>query len=106
MYSNPQRRDASGVLELRKLAGRWLKLKRESCGLSQRQLAERVDVDFYTFISQVEMGRGRVPPDKYRLWAEALGLNPRDFVIAIMPYYDPVTFEILFPSLAPGSASP
>jgi len=86
--TNPQRRSASDVLELRKVAGRWLKDPREACGLSQRQLAD---------ISQVEMGRGRVPPDKYRIWSEALGLDARDFVLALLPYYDPVTYEILFP---------
>jgi transcriptional regulator with XRE-family HTH domain len=99
MYTNPQRRNASDVLELRKEAGRWLKERRETCGLSQRQLADKVGAEYYTFISQVEMGRGRVPPDKYRVWSEALGLDTRDFVLALLPYYDPVTYEILFPSL-------
>jgi len=41
MYSNPQRRNASDVLELRKVAGRWLKDRREACGLSQRQLCRQ-----------------------------------------------------------------
>jgi transcriptional regulator with XRE-family HTH domain len=97
MYTNPQRRNASDVLELRKVAGRWLKEQREACGLSQRQLADKVGADYYTFISQVEMGRGRVPPDKDRIWSEAFGLDARDFVLALLPYYDPVTYEILFP---------
>jgi transcriptional regulator with XRE-family HTH domain len=106
MYTNPQRRNASEVIELRKEAGRWLKERREACGLSQRQLADKVGAEYYTFISQVEMGRGRVPPDKYRVWSEALGLEPRDFVIALLPFYDPVTFEILFSSseLEPAQA--
>jgi transcriptional regulator with XRE-family HTH domain len=98
MYTNPQRRNASDVLELRRAAGRWLKERREARGLSQRQLADKVGADFYTFISQLETGRGRVPPDKYRAWAEALAIDARDFVIALLPYYDPVTYEILFPS--------
>ena len=102
MYTNPQRRrSASEVLELRKEAGRWLKERREACGLSQRQLADKVGVDYYTFVSQLESGRGRVPPDKFRVWAEALGLDARDFVMALLPYYDPVTYEILFPGSEP-----
>jgi transcriptional regulator with XRE-family HTH domain len=101
MHTNPQRRNASAVLELCKAAGRWLKEQRERCGLSQRQLADKVGAECYTFISQLEMGRGRVPPDKYRVWSESLGLDARDFVLSLLPYYDPVTYGILFPSLEP-----
>jgi transcriptional regulator with XRE-family HTH domain len=102
MYTNPQRYDTAGTLELRKEAGRWLKERREACGLSQRQLASKVGAPHYTFVSQLETGRGRVPQDKYRVWAEALGLDARAFVLALLPYYDPVTYEILFPSLERG----
>ena len=98
MYSNPQRRSAPDTQELRREGGRWLKERREAVGLSQRQFAEKVGTDYYTFVSQLETGRGRIPPDKYRVWAAVLGMSARDFVLAIMPYYDPVTYEILFPS--------
>ncbi|WP_406857260.1 helix-turn-helix transcriptional regulator [Alsobacter sp. KACC 23698] len=96
MYGNPQRRLASDTLELRREAGRWLKEQRERAGLSQRQLAEAVGTEYYTFISQLETGRGRIPPDRYRAWANALNMDPRDFVVALLPYYDPITYEILF----------
>ena len=55
-----------------------------------------VGTEYYTFISQLETGRGRIPPDKYRLWAEALDMSARDFVLALLPFYDPVTYDILF----------
>jgi transcriptional regulator with XRE-family HTH domain len=96
MYTNPQKLTVSDNVELRREAGRWLKEKRESLGLSQRQLAELVGTEYYTFISQLETGRGRIPPDKYWVWADALKLSARDFVLALLPYYDPITFEILF----------
>jgi transcriptional regulator with XRE-family HTH domain len=96
MYGNPQRRDAPETLELRRQAGRWLKALREEAGLSQRQLATKVGSDYYTFISQLESGRGRIPPDKYLVWAAALGLEAKAFVKEIMRYYDPVTYDILF----------
>jgi transcriptional regulator with XRE-family HTH domain len=102
MYTNPQKRNANDTLDLRRAAGRWLKERREAHGLSQRQLAERVGTEYYTFISQLETGRGRIPPDKYRIWAEALGMGPREFVLALLPFYDPVTYEILFPELTNG----
>jgi transcriptional regulator with XRE-family HTH domain len=96
MYGNPQRRSATDVQELRREGGRWLKELREHAGLSQRELATRVGAEYYTFISQLETGRGRVPPDRYTQWAEALGVDARDFVRDLMRYYDPLTHNILF----------
>lgn len=98
MYGNPQRRTSSEVQDLRRAAGRWLKEKREEAGLSQRQLAAKVGAEYYTFISQLETGRGRIPPDRYRDWAEALGLQPSEFVRTILRFYDPITHDILFGS--------
>jgi transcriptional regulator with XRE-family HTH domain len=100
MYSNPQKISDEEVGELRRDAGHWLKQLRESQGLSQRDLAEKVGVEYYTFISQVESGRGRIPPDRYRVWAKALKVPPREFVKRLMRYYDPVTYRILFESLS------
>jgi hypothetical protein len=37
-----------------------------------------------------------LPPDRYRDWARALGINPKPFVKRLLRYYDPVTHEILF----------
>jgi transcriptional regulator with XRE-family HTH domain len=96
MYSNPQKLSQSGALELRQEAGRWLKELREARGLSQRGLAGRVGADYYTFISQLESGRGRIPPDRYLVWATALGVEPRLFVRTLMRFYDPVTHSIVF----------
>ena len=96
MYGNPQKRTASDVQELRREGGRWLKEQRELAGLSQRQLAERVGAEYYTFISQLETGRGRIPPDRYETWAEALGMPVKDFVRNVLRFYDPITYQILF----------
>jgi transcriptional regulator with XRE-family HTH domain len=96
MYSNPQKLLDEDVGVLRRDAGQWLKQLREARGLSQRDLAEKVGVEYYTFISQVESGRGRIPPDRYRVWADALDVPAREFVRKLMRYYDPVTYRILF----------
>lgn len=98
MYGNPQRRSNEDVLEKRKEGGRWLKQLREKAGLSQRDLAQLIDTEYYTFISQLENGRGRIPPDKYVVWSNAVNIQPREFVKTLMRYYDPVTFDILFES--------
>jgi transcriptional regulator with XRE-family HTH domain len=98
MYTHPQRRSAKLTRELRQKAGRWLRELREKRGLSQRDLAQRVGAEYYTFISQLEHGRGRIPPDRYLVWAHALGVDPPEFVQGLMAYYDPVTYNIIFGS--------
>jgi transcriptional regulator with XRE-family HTH domain len=96
MYLNPQKLSSDGVLQLRREGGRWLKGLREARELSQRDLAERVGAEYYTFVSQLESGRGRIPPERYLDWAKAFGIEPRLFVRTLMRYYDPVTHSILF----------
>ena len=96
MYTHPQRRSAKLTQKLRQEAGRWLRELREERGLSQRDLAQKVGAEYYTFISQLEHGRGRIPPDRYLVWARALDVEPREFVQGLMSYYDPVTYDIVF----------
>ena len=96
MYSHPQQGAGQEAQRLRQQAGQWLRDLRKGRNLSQRDLARLVQVEYYTFISQIEAGKGRIPPDRYTVWAEALGVAPREFVKTILRYYDPVTYEILF----------
>jgi transcriptional regulator with XRE-family HTH domain len=96
VYAHHQRLASEEVQELRREGGRYLKELREARGLSQRQLANLVGAEYYTFISQLETGRGRIPPDRYGAWAEALNVDVRLFVKALMRFYDPLTHEILF----------
>jgi transcriptional regulator with XRE-family HTH domain len=91
-----RRRSANVSQQLRNQAGRWLRALREKRGLSQRELARQVGADNHTFISQLEHGRCRIPPGRYLVWAHALGVGPRKFVRALLSYYDPVTYNIIF----------
>lgn len=75
--------------EERSKAGCWLRELREKRGLSQRDLAAKVGAEYYTFISQLEAGRGRVPPDRYLVWADALEIAPEEFARSITSFYDP-----------------
>jgi len=86
------------VTELRKRGGSWLRRLREAAGLSQRDLAQRVDIPAYTFISQIENGRGRIPPDQFEIWAKALNVPLAKFAKEQLRFYDPVTYQILFGS--------
>jgi transcriptional regulator with XRE-family HTH domain len=97
MFTHPQQGlDQDEVLRLRQEAGRWLRTLREAQGLSQRDLAKAVGIEYYTFISQIESGRGRVPPAQTRAWAAALRISPRDLAINLMKFYDPLSHELIF----------
>lgn len=68
--------------------------------MSQRDLANRVKLEHYTFISQIEAGRGRVPPDRYEAYAVALGVDPREFAMTMLKFHEPHTYRLLFPEAA------
>ncbi len=73
MYTHPQRRSVKLTQKLRNQAGRWLRQLREERGISQRELAKKVGAKYYTFISQLELGRGRIPPGPLHRVGEGLG---------------------------------
>jgi len=53
---------------------------------------------YYTFISQIENGVSRVPPESLSDWASALGVDAKKFAKTLMRDYDPHTFRVLFGS--------
>ena len=92
----PSQREAGTAAELRKKAGLWLRQKRESAGLSQRELANLVGIDYYTFISQIEAGRGKVPAERFASYAKALNVPPREFATTMLRYNEPHIFAMIF----------
>ena len=101
MYHSGSRTEAAQAL--RKRGGQWMRELRLQAGLSQREMAAQLGLDYYTFISQLESGAGRVPPERYAEWAKVLRINPRDFVRTTLFYYDPITYRMLFGSSAEPS---
>jgi transcriptional regulator with XRE-family HTH domain len=95
MHSGSLRSSAQGK-RLRSAAGQWLKSLREAKGLTQRELADRVGLRYYTFVSQIEGGYGRIPPEQYEAWADALGIEHREFASELVQYYDPCLHKMLF----------
>ena len=87
---------AAATKTLRQEAGRWLKAARERAGLTQADLAEKVGLRYYTFVSQVESGLGRVPIETQGAWAVAVGLNPAEFARTLLRYYEPELHRLLF----------
>ncbi len=81
--------------ELRRRLGRWLKQQRESAGLTQADLAERLGLRYYSFVSQVENGIGRIPQDLYAPWARALAIDGREFAMTVLAHMEPGLHELI-----------
>ena len=83
-------------MQNRKQAGIWLKELREKAGLTQLELARRLRIKYYAFISQVETGFSRVPSEKMEDWANAVGVDPSDFAERLTSYYHPALHRLLY----------
>ncbi|MFC3712283.1 helix-turn-helix domain-containing protein [Sphingoaurantiacus capsulatus] len=101
----PDAAQAALTKELRREAGQWLKAARETTGITQAELAERVGLRYYTFVSQVESGLGRVPIDLQAAWAAALGQEAQAFAKHLLGYYEPELFRLLFGNAARRAGS-
>jgi transcriptional regulator with XRE-family HTH domain len=87
---------AAETQRLRRNAGRWLKATREACGFTQAELAARLGLRYYTFVSQVESGVGRVPIETQGAWADALGQERAEFARLLLRHYEPELHKLLF----------
>ena len=87
---------APDTKKMRREAGAWLKELRHRAGLSQIELAEILGLKYYTFISQVENGFGRVPNDSMEAWARALNVAPAEFARHLLACYEPELHKLLF----------
>lgn len=97
MYSSRQHnRESPAVLKLREECGAWLRSLREAAGISQREFSRQMGFGYYSFISQVETGRGRIPTDQIEAWAKLCKVPPRDFARMLLKYYDPINYRLIF----------
>jgi transcriptional regulator with XRE-family HTH domain len=87
----------------RKLAGTWLKGLRSRAGLTQMELAERLGFKYYSFVSQVENGFGRMPTEKIEAWAQTLGVEPTQFTKTLISFYEPELHRLLYTAKPSGS---
>src|SRR5918999_844433 len=82
--------------KLRKQAGDWLKELRVRACLSQVELADELGFKYYTFVSQVENGFGRLPVDSMEAWAKALNVEPSEFAKRLLSFYEPELYRLLY----------
>ncbi|WP_395175722.1 helix-turn-helix domain-containing protein [Roseibium alexandrii] len=96
MASSPQhKRDPDYTKRKRQEAGKYIRRLRIENDLTQVKLAEVVGIKYYTFITQIESGKGRVPPEGLREWAAALKVDPVEFAWNMLSFYDPETYSVL-----------
>ena len=90
--------DKVAARKMRIEAGAYIKGLRENRDpkLTQRALADKLKLSYYTFISQVEIGTARVPPEAQVAWAKALEVDSQEFAKKLLSFYDPHTHRAIF----------
>lgn len=96
MHKGPPPGQTTDLKILRRQVGEQLRRLRKGRGLTQRMLADQLGFDYYTFIAQIEAGRGRVPSERFGAYARALGMPVRDFTRMMLSHYEPVIYQHLF----------
>lgn len=90
----PRANERKAVRRVR--GGTWLRELRKTCSLSQVELANKIGIKYYTFISQLENGARKVPPGLYERYAKAVGVPTEDFAKRALYYWEPATYAALF----------
>ena len=88
------------AVENRKKAGAYLKdirMKTEP-RITQKQIADKLGIEYYTFISQVEAGASRLPPQHVADWAKICNASISEVGKTLLKYYDPHMFDAIFMS--------
>lgn len=78
------------------LIGAFLRTSRENAGLTQKALADQIGLEYYTMISQMELGYISIPPALWIPIAKALGIDRADFVLRCLDSYQPELYMALF----------
>jgi transcriptional regulator with XRE-family HTH domain len=76
--------------------GAIIKEAREKLGKTQRDLAADLGLDYYTMISQMELGYIAVPATLWVPVCDALGLDRYRFVLTCLTEYQPEVYTALF----------
>ena len=76
--------------------GNWLQQLRCKAEIPQADLAGRLGIKYYSYISQIENGISRMPIDKFERWAIELGVDPTDFAERLVSFYEPELHRLLY----------
>jgi transcriptional regulator with XRE-family HTH domain len=78
-----------------KAGGRWIRQLRDRAGLSQLEMADRLGIKHYSYLSQIETGLSRPPMSKLQAWAKTLAVDPTEFAEQFISFYEPELYLML-----------
>lgn len=76
--------------------GSIIKAAREKSGYTQKALADSLGLEYYTMISQMELGYVSIPPALWIGLCSTLGLDRSEFVLRCLREYQPDVYKSLF----------
>lgn len=76
--------------------GTQLKDARQKEGYTQKALAEALGVEYYTMVSQMELGYISIPPALWVPIAQTLKMDVSTWVLTCLQEYQPELFQALF----------
>ncbi len=82
--------------QLRLAMGRYIRELREAAGLTQLELALRLDLPNAKFISWVETGRGNLSPARADEMADILGADRKEFATRLLRFTNPYLYRTIF----------
>lgn len=83
-------------MQFKAVQGDYIRELREAKGMTQVELANAVGLRWATHISAIENGRSAVSPERYVEFAEALGVDLREFGKKMLEFNAPYTYALLF----------
>jgi transcriptional regulator with XRE-family HTH domain len=81
--------------------GELIRQRREQLGLSQTEVARRVEIRSPEFIGMVEVGKRPIPLDRVPALADALEFDRVDLCKAALAERHPILYDALFRGKSP-----
>ena len=66
--------------------------------ITQLELAQACGYEYPSFMSQIEAGKGRIPPEKYEMFAKSYKVDTKWFAQNLLHFTDPYMHRMLFSS--------
>lgn len=76
--------------------GAELKEARTKAGYTQKALASELGLEYYTMISQMELGYISIPASLWYPISKVLGVNSAEWVLRCLHEYQPEVYKALF----------
>lgn len=76
--------------------GEALRNKRTSEGYTQKALADALGIEYYTMVSNMELGHMSIPPSLWGPIANALRMNRQEWILMCLSEIQPEVYRALF----------